>query len=140
MMQRRGISEIYSTIMMFTVALAIAGVVIAASSNQFNNQQQSAYQMLDSSQKRMSESISFVTGRDTSTGSEVELVNFGLANINLDRVMVDAVQKSYAMTFVNGTQTQFLPVKEPVIISTGTSGAKMQIVTTYGSIFEFPLQ
>lgn len=141
MMQRRGISEIYSTIMMFTVALAIAGVVIAASSNQFNNQQQSAYQMLDSSQKRMSESISFVTGRDTGTGSEVELVNFGLANINLDRVMVDAVrQQSYAMTFVNGTQTQFLPVKEPVIISTGTSGSKMQIVTTYGSIFEFPLQ
>ena len=140
MMQRRGISEIYSTIMMFTVALAIAGVVIAASSNQFNNQQQSAYQMLDSSQKRMSESISFVTGRDTGTGSEVELVNFGLANINLDRVMVDAVQKSYTMTFVNGTQTQFLPVKEPVIISTGTSGSKMQIVTTDGSIFEFPLQ
>ena len=125
---------------MFTVALAIAGVVIAASSNQFNNQQQSAYQMLDSSQKRMSESISFVTGRDTGTGSEVELVNFGLANINLDRVMVDAVQKSYTMTFVNGTQTLFLPVKEPVIISTGTSGSKMQIVTTYGSIFEFPLQ
>ena len=140
MMQRRGISEIYSTIMMFTVALAIAGVVIAASSNQFNNQQQSAYQMLDSSQKRMSESVSFVTGRDTGTGSEVELVNFGLANINLDRVMVDTVQKSYTMTFVNGTQTQFLPVKEPVIISTGTSGSKMQIVTTYGSIFEFPLQ
>ena len=93
MMQRRGISEIYSTIMMFTVALAIAGVVIAASSNQFNNQQQSAYQMLDSSQKRMSESVSFVTGRDTGTGSEVELVNFGLANINLDRVMVDAVRE-----------------------------------------------
>ncbi|MGI0093772.1 MAG: hypothetical protein ACREA8_06685, partial [Nitrosotalea sp.] len=83
-MQRRGISEIYSTIMMFTISLAIAGVVIAASSNQFNNQQQSAYQMLDSSQKRMSESISFVTGRNTGTGSEVEVVNYGLTNINLD--------------------------------------------------------
>ncbi|MDH2907492.1 MAG: hypothetical protein PXX83_05290 [Candidatus Nitrosotalea sp.] len=140
-MQRRGISEIYSTILMFTVALAIAGVVMISSSNQFNNQQQSAYEMLDSSQKRMSESISFVAGRDTSTGSEAEIVNFGLENINLDRVMVDAVQQqSYAVTFVNGTQTKFLPVKEPVIISTGTSGTKMQIVTTYGSIFEFPLR
>ncbi len=141
MMQRRGISEIYSTILMFTVSLAIAGVVIAASSNQFNNQQQSAYQILDSSQKKMSESISFVTGRNMVTGSEVEVVNYGLTNIKLDRVMVDAVrQQSYTMTFVNGTQTQFLPVREPVIISTGTSGSKMQIVTTYGSIFEFSLQ
>ena len=140
-MQRRGISEIYSTILMFTVALAIAGVVVVSSSDQFDNQQQSAYQMLDSSQKRMSESISFVAGRNTNTGSEVEVVNFGLANIDLNRVMVDAVQQqSYAVTFVNGTQTKFLPVKEPVIISTGTSGTKMQIVTTYGSIFEFPLQ
>ena len=126
---------------MFTVALAIAGVVVVSSSDQFDNQQQSAYQMLDSSQKRMSESISFVAGRNTNTGSEVEVVNFGLANIDLNRVMVDAVQQqSYAVTFVNGTQTKFLPVKEPVIISTGTSGTKMQIVTTYGSIFEFPLQ
>ena len=141
MMRRKGISEIYSTIMMFTISLAIAGVVMVSSSNQFNNQQQSAYQMLDSSQKRMSESISFVTGRNTGTGSEVEVVNYGLTNINLDTVMVDAVrQQSYTMVFVNDTQTQFLPVKEPVIISTGTSGSKMQIVTTYGSIFEFSLQ
>ncbi|MDE1832228.1 MAG: hypothetical protein KGI02_07655 [Thaumarchaeota archaeon] len=140
-MQRRGISEIYSTVLMFTVALAIAGVVMVSSSDQFDNQQQSAYQMLDSSQKRMSESISLVAGRNTGTGSEVEIVNFGLENINLDRVMVDAVlQQSYAMTFINGTQTKFLPVNEPVIISTGTSGSRMQIVTTYGSVFEFPLQ
>ena len=47
--------------------------------------------MLDSSQKKISESISFVTGRDTSTGSEVEVVNYGLTNIPLGRVMVDAV-------------------------------------------------
>lgn len=140
-MQRRGISEIYSTILMFTISLAIAGVVMISSSDQFNNQQQSAYQMLDSYQKRMSESISFVTGRDTGTGSEVEVVNFGLTNINLDRVTVDAVQQqSYTIAFVNGTQTHLLPVKEPVIISTSTSGSKMQIVTTYGSIFEFSLQ
>ena len=141
MIKRRGISEIYSTILMFTISLAIAGIAVAASSNQFNNQQQNAYQMLDSAQKKMSESISFVSGRNTSVGSEIEVVNFGLTNIQLDRVMVDTkIQKSYSMTFINGTQTQILAVKEPIIISTGTKGSKMQIVTTYGSIFEFSIQ
>lgn len=139
-MERKGISEIYSTILMFTISLLIAGVAITASSNQFNTQQQSAYQMLDSSQKRMSESLSFVSGRNTSTGSELEVVNFGLTSIVLDRVMVDAIlQKSYTLEFINGTQTQFLPIKEPVIISTSASGSKMQIVTTSRSIFEFSL-
>jgi len=141
MMQRRGISEIYSTILMFTISLAIAGVAIASSSNQFNNQQQSAYQMLDSSQKKMSESVSFVSGRNTSTGSEIEVVNFGLTSVQLDKVMVDTIlQKSYSMTFINGTRTQFLPMREPIIISVSTSGSEMQLVTTFGSVFEFPIQ
>ena len=140
MMQRRGISEIYATIMMFSIGLGIAGVLMMNSSNQFNTQQQSAYQMLDSAQKKMSESISFVSGSDTDTGSSIEVVNYGLTSIQLDSVMVDTVQKTYSMTLINGTATSVLPVKEPVIISANTQGSKMQLVTSNGSIFEFPLQ
>jgi len=140
MMKRRGISEIYATIMMFSIGLGIAGVLMMNSSNQFNTQQQSAYQMLDSAQKKMSESISFVSGSDSSTGSSIEVVNYGLTNIQLNSVMVDTVQQTYSMTLINGTATSVLPVREPVIISTNTQGSKMQIVTSNGSIFEFPLQ
>ncbi|MHB8547263.1 MAG: hypothetical protein ACYDAJ_10895 [Nitrosotalea sp.] len=138
-MKRRGISEIYATIMMFSIGLGIAGVLMINSSNQFNTQQQSAYQMLDSAQKKMSESISFVSGSDSSTGSSIEVVNYGLTSIQLDSVMVDTVQKTYSMTLINGTATSVLPVREPVIISTNTQGSKMQLVTSNGSIFEFPL-
>ncbi|MHB8602335.1 MAG: hypothetical protein ACYC6W_02760 [Nitrosotalea sp.] len=140
MMKRRGISEIYATIMMFSIGLGIAGVLMMNSSNQFNTQQQSAYQMLDSAQKKMSESISFVSGSDSSTGSSIEVVNYGLTNIQLNSVMVDTVQQTYSMTLINGTTTSILPVREPVIISTNTQGSKMQIVTSNDSIFEFPLQ
>jgi len=140
MMQRRGISEIYATIMMFSIGLGIAGVLMMNSSNQFNTQQQSAYQMLDSAQKKMSESISFVSGSDTGTGSSIEVVNYGLTSIQLDSVMVDTVQKTYSMTLINGTATSVLPVREPVVISTNIQGSKMQLVTSNGSIFEFPLQ
>ncbi len=140
MMQRRGISEIYATIMMFSIGLGIAGVLMINSSNQFNTQQQSAYQMLDSAQKKMLESISFVSGSDTDTGSSIEVVNYGLTSIQLDSVMVDTVQKTYSMTLINGTATSVLPVKEPVVISTNIQGSKMQLVTSNGSIFEFPLQ
>ncbi len=140
MMKRRGISEIYATIMMFSIGLGIAGVLMMNSSNQFNTQQQSAYQMLDSAQKKMSESISFVSGNDSSTGSSIEVVNYGLTNIQLNSVMVDTVQQTYSMTLINGTTTSILPVREPVIISTNTQGSKMQIVTSNDSIFEFPLQ
>ena len=139
-MKRRGISEIYATIMMFSIGLGIAGVLMMNSSNQFNTQQQSAYQMLDSAQKKMSESISFVSGSDSSTGSSIEVVNYGLTNIQLNSVMVDTVQQTYSMTLINGTTTSILPVREPVIISTNTQGSKMQIVTSNDSIFEFPLQ
>ena len=139
-MQRRGISEIYATIMMFSIGLGIAGVLMMNSSNQFNTQQQSAYQMLDSAQKKMSESISFVSGSDSSSGSSIEVVNYGLTNIQLNSVMVDTVQQTYSMTLINGTTTSILPVREPVIISTNTQGSKMQIVTSNDSIFEFPLQ
>lgn len=140
MMKRRGISEIYATIMMFSIGLGIAGVLMMNSSNQFNTQQQSAYQMLDYAQKKMSESISFVSGSDSSTGSSIEVVNYGLTNIQLNSVMVDTVQQTYSMTLINGTTTSILPVREPVIISTNTQGSKMQIVTSNDSIFEFPLQ
>ncbi len=140
MMQRRGISEIYATIMMFSIGLGIAGVLMINSSNQLNTQQQSAYQMLDSAQKKMSESISFVSGSDTDTGSSIEVVNYGLTSIQLDSVMVDTVQKTYSMTLINGTATSVLPVKEPVVISTNIQGSKMQLGTANGYIFEFPLQ
>ncbi|MDE1813349.1 MAG: hypothetical protein KGH87_02350 [Thaumarchaeota archaeon] len=139
-MKRRGISEIYATIMMFSIGLGIAGVLMINSSNQFNTQQQSAYQMLDSAQKKMSESISFVSGSDSSTGSSIEVVNYGLTSIQLDSVMVDTVQQTYSMTLINGTATSVLPVREPVIISANKQGSKMQLVTSIGSIFEFPLQ
>jgi len=139
-MKRRGISEIYATIMMFSIGLGIAGVLMMNSSNQFSTQQQSAYQMLDSAQKKMSESISFVSGSDSSSGSSIEVVNYGLTNIQLNSVMVDTVQQTYSMTLINGTTTSILPVREPVIISTNTQGSKMQIVTSNDSIFEFPLQ
>lgn len=125
---------------MFSIGLGIAGVLMINSSNQFNTQQQSAYQMLDSAQKKMSESISFVSGSDSSTGSSIEVVNYGLTSIQLDSVMVDTVQQTYSMTLINGTATSVLPVREPVIISANKQGSKMQLVTSIGSIFEFPLQ
>jgi len=37
-MKRKAISEIYSAALMFAVTLAIAGLVIAASTNQFGKQ------------------------------------------------------------------------------------------------------
>ncbi|MGI0061248.1 MAG: hypothetical protein ACREBA_02210, partial [Nitrosotalea sp.] len=88
-MKRRAISEIYSAALMFAVTLAIAGLVIAASTNQFGKQQQSASQMLTSSENKMSESVSFIAGRNAPAGSEVEIVNYGMTNLQVDDIMVD---------------------------------------------------
>lgn len=138
-MNRQAISEIYSTALMFAITLAIAGLVIAASTNQFGRQQQSASQMLTSSQNKMSESLSFIAGRNTATGSEVEVVNYGLTSLEVDSVMVDGVKTSYQMSYINGTITQSLPIREPIVIDANKSGTKMQLVTSNGSIFEFSL-
>lgn len=138
-MKRRAISEIYSAALMFAITLAIAGLVIAASTNQFGRQQQSASQMLTSSQNKMSESLSFIAGRNTPTGAEVEVVNYGLSSLQIDSVMVDGVNTSYQISYVNGTITKNLPVREPIVIDATKSGTKMQLVTSNGSIFEFSL-
>ncbi|MGI0088581.1 MAG: hypothetical protein ACREBI_11585 [Nitrosotalea sp.] len=138
-MKRRAISEIYSAALMFAVTLAIAGLVIAASTNQFGKQQQSASQMLTSSQNKMSESVSFIAGRNTSAGSEVEVVNYGMTNLQVDSILVDGTKTSYTISYINGTRTQSLPVREPIVIDTDRSGTKMQLVTSNGSIFEFSL-
>lgn len=124
---------------MFAVTLAIAGLVIAASTNQFGKQQQSASQMLTSSQNKMSESVSFIAGRNTSAGSEVEVVNYGMTNLQIDSIMVDGIKTSYTISYINGTITQSLPVREPIVIDADRSGTKMQLVTSNGSIFEFSL-
>ncbi|MDE1841955.1 MAG: hypothetical protein KGI09_08755 [Thaumarchaeota archaeon] len=138
-MKRKAISEIYSAALMFAVTLAIAGLVIAGSTNQFGRQQQSASQMLTSSQNKMSESLSFIAGRNTATGSEVEVVNYGLTSLQIDSVMVDGIKTSYQMSYINGTTTQSLPVREPIVIDANKPGTKMQLVTSNGSIFEFSL-
>ncbi|MDE1767096.1 MAG: hypothetical protein KGI27_12620 [Thaumarchaeota archaeon] len=138
-MKRKAISEIYSAALMFAVTLAIAGLVIAASTNQFGKQQQSASQMLTSSQNKMSESLSFVAGRNTSTGAEVEVVNYGMTNLQIDSIMVDGIKVPYTISYINGARTQSLPVREPVVIDANKSGTKMQLVTSNGSIFEFSL-
>lgn len=124
---------------MFAITLVIAGLVIAASTNQFGKQQQSASQMLTSSQNKMSESVSYIAGRNTSAGSEVEVVNYGMTNLQIDSIMVDGVKTSYEMSYINGTITQSLPVREPIVIDANKSGTKMQLVTSNGSIFEFSL-
>jgi hypothetical protein len=87
----------------------------------------------------MSESVSFVAGRNTATGSEVEVVNYGLTTLQVDEIMVDGVKTSYQMSYINGTMVQSLPVREPIVIDANKSGTKMQLVTQNGSIFEFPL-
>lgn len=124
---------------MFAVTLAIAGLVIAASTNQFGKQQQSASQMLTSSQNKMSESVSFIAGRNTPGGSEVEVVNYGMTNLQIDSIMVDGIKVPYTISYINGTTTQSLPVREPIVIDADRSGSKMQLVTSNGSIFEFSL-
>jgi flagellin-like protein len=139
MMKRKAISEIYSAALMFAVTLAIAGLVIAASTNQFGKQQQSALQMLTSSQNKMSESVSFIAGRNTPGGSEVEVVNYGMTNLQIDSIMVDGTKTSYTISYINGTTTQSLPVREPIVIDADRPGSKMQLVTSNGSIFEFSL-
>ncbi|MGI0046536.1 MAG: hypothetical protein ACREBB_05030 [Nitrosotalea sp.] len=139
-MNRQAISEIYSAALMFAITLAIAGLVIAASTNQFGRQQQSASQMLTSSQNKMSESVSFIAGRNMPAGSEVEVVNYGLTSLQVDTIMVDGTKTSYEMSYINGTRTQFLPVREPVVIDADRQGSQMQLVTSDNSIFEFPLQ
>lgn len=139
-MKRKAISEIYSVALMFAVTLAIAGLVIAASTNQFGRQQQSASQMLTSSQNKMSESISFIAGRNTPAGSEVEAVNYGLTNIRIYDIMVDGTKASYTISYINGTRVSYLPVREPIVIDADRSGSKMQLVTSNNSIFEFQLQ
>ncbi|MGI0087873.1 MAG: hypothetical protein ACREBI_07910 [Nitrosotalea sp.] len=139
-MKRRAISEIYSAALMFAVTLAIAGLVIAASTNQFGKQQQSASQMLTSSENKMSESVSFIAGRNAPAGSEVEIVNYGMTNLQVDDIMVDGTKTSYTISYINGTRTQSLPVREPVVIDADRQGSKMQLVTSNNSIFEFPLQ
>jgi flagellin-like protein len=138
-MKRKAISEIYSAALMFAITLAIAGLVIAASTNQFARQQQSASQMLTSSQNKMSESVSFIAGRNTSTGSEVEVVNYGMTNLQVDSILVDGTKTSYTISYINGTRTQSLSVREPMVIDADRSGSKMQLVTSNGSIFEFSL-
>lgn len=139
-MKRKAISEIYSAALMFAVTLAIAGLVIAASTNQFGRQQQSASQMLASSQNKMSESVSFIAGRNTPAGSEVELVNYGLANLQVNDIMVDGTKTLYTISYINGTKTQSMPIREPVVIDADRQGSKMQLVTSNNSIFEFPLE
>ena len=139
-MKRKAISEIYSAALMFAITLAIAGLVITASTNQFGKQQHSASQMLVSSQNKMSESVSFIAGRNMPAGSEVELVNYGLTNIQIDEIMVDGAKTSYAMSYINGTRVSYLPVREPVVIDADRQGSKMQLVTSNNSIFEFPLE
>ncbi len=139
-MKRKAISEIYSAALMFAVTLAIAGLVIAASTNQFGRQQQSASQMLTSSENKMSESVSFIAGRNTPAGSEVEIVNYGMTNLQIDSIMVDGTKASYTISYINGTRAQSLPVREPVVIDADRQGSKMQLVTSNNSIFEFPLQ
>ena len=139
-MKRKAISEIYSVALMFAITLAIAGLVIAASTNQFGRQQQSASQMLTLSQNKMSESISFIAGRNTSGGSEAEIVNYGLANIQVDSIMVDGTKASFTISYINGTSVTYLPVREPVVIDADRQGSKMQLVTSNNSIFEFPLE
>ncbi len=139
-MKRKAISEIYSAALMFAVTLAIAGLVIAASTNQFGKQQQSASQMLTSSQNKMSESVSFIAGRNTPAGSEVEIVNYGLENIKVDDIMVDGIKVPYTISYINGTEVSYLPVREPVVIDADRSGIMMQLVTSNNSIFEFPLR
>jgi flagellin-like protein len=139
-MERKAISEIYSAALMFAITLAIAGLIIAASTNQFGNQQKSASQMLTSSENKMSESISFIAGRNTPAGSEVEVVNYGLTNLQIDKIMIDGTKASYNISYINGTHVQSLPAREPIVIDADRSGSKMQLATSNGSIFEFTLQ
>ncbi len=54
--------------------------------------------------------------------------------------MVDGIKVPYTISYINGTEVSYLPVREPVVIDADRSGIMMQLVTSNNSIFEFPLR
>lgn len=138
-MQRRGISEAVSVVMLLAVIATASYFALNGSVKKITELESSVADSIKLKGAQVQELLSVISVERTLVGTSLELINYGPKEITIDRVFVDGELSPFTLLdsaeniFVNNT----MPQREIMLLQVSGTGQSVQILTDSKNIFQF---
>lgn len=140
-MQKRGISEAVSVMMLLAVIAIASYFALNGSSKTTIELERSVVDAIEQKGSQTQELVSIIFVEKNLDGISLELINYGQKKITIDKVFVDGAPSPFILldsaenVFFNNT----LPQREIMQLHVGSVGNSVQILTDSKNILKFTL-
>ena len=140
-MQRRGISEVVASILLITVIATTSVLATNASSKQIAENEKTVTEALHEKSTQIQELISVISIKTNSNKIILEVLNYGIKEIIIDKVLVDGRESAFILKDGNLIITHnTIPKKKILVLETNMTGRSIQLITDTENLFNIKLR
>ena len=133
--QRRAVSEVVSSIVLIAVIAAASFLATGTSTKQTIGNERTVSEALQQKGMQIQELVSVIDCKTNPDKIILEMVNYGVKTITIDRVLVDGAESGFAIKHKGLTlQNNTIPKKAIFVLETNMTGGSVQLITGTGNL------
>ncbi len=139
-MQRRGISEVVASILLITIIATASVLATNAASKQITENEKTVTEALHQKSTQVQELMSVISSKTNSNKIILEVLNYGIKEIIIDKVLVDGRESAFILKDGNIITTHnAIPKKKILVLETNMTGRTIQLITDTENLFNVKL-
>ncbi len=141
MQKRHAISEVVAAMLMLAVIATASFLAVNGSSKQTLENEKTVAEALHEKSTQVQELISVISKKVQPSKMVLEIINYGLKEITIQKVLVDgnestfAIMNDHGMLFTNNT----IPKKTILVLEADMIGKSIQLITTTGNLINIKI-
>ena len=141
MQKRRAISEVVAAMLMLAVIATASFLAVSGSSKQTLENEKTVAEALHEKSTQIQELVSVISQKVQPNKIILEIINYGLKEITIQKVLVDGNESTFAIKndqgalFTNNT----IPKKTILVLEANMMGKSIQLITTTGNLINIKI-
>ncbi|MGQ0771730.1 MAG: hypothetical protein ACT4NT_03035 [Nitrososphaerota archaeon] len=141
MKKRRATSEVVAAMLMFTVIATASFLAVSISSKQTLENEKTITEALHEKNTQIQELVSVISQKTQPNKIVLEMINYGLKEITIQKVLVDGnesefvIKNDHGALFTNNT----IPKKTILVLEANMVGKSIQLITTTGNLINIKI-
>lgn len=130
-----------SAVLLLAVVAAVSYLALSGSTQRTVDTQRSVADLIEQKGSQVQELLSVIS-RDTSANKvTLEIMNYGIKSIIIDKVFLDGTQSPFSLLDSDGSVffNQTVPPKQIMMLQLSGHGQSIQIVTSSKNVISLPL-
>jgi hypothetical protein len=132
---------VVSAVLLLAVVAAVSYLALSGSTQRTVDTQRSVADLIEQKGSQVQELLSVIS-RDTSANKvTLEIMNYGIKSIIIDKVFLDGTQSPFSLLDSDGSVffNQTVPPKQIMMLQLSGHGQSIQIVTSSKNVISLPL-